>query len=258
MSVVDLPAGLLSSAFTHLFLSIHSSVPSPARHLPSTVQRTTLQSITITSRKESVKETEQRNWSEPAPATTTTTSISSPSTPTLSPTVSCAPSPPGQPSLLATLLARKKSIVTVPATKEVSPPLRGSSRSSPDRLPYLPHSPFHLFSYDLDEEPSPPALGKPSEESPKPTTPRSDGQQSTVTNEFKSFPSLQMSCFLLSQFPLLILAFCVCVCVGTSSEPLCISFVIHHFPSFQFFHLTASHLEFLDSYCHFSFLHVFS
>lgn len=185
MSVVDLPAGLLSSAFTHLFLSIHSSVPSPARHLPSTVQRTTLQSITITSRKESVKETEQRNWSEPAPATTTTTSISSPSTPTLSPTVSCAPSPPGQPSLLATLLARKKSIVTVPATKEVSPPLRGSSRSSPDRLPYLPHSPFHLFSYDLDEEPSPPALGKPSEESPKPTTPRSDGQQSTVTNEFK-------------------------------------------------------------------------
>uniref|UniRef100_A0AAX7VRJ7 Formin homology 2 domain containing 3a n=1 Tax=Astatotilapia calliptera TaxID=8154 RepID=A0AAX7VRJ7_ASTCA len=106
-------------------------------------------------------ETEQRNWSEPTSATTTTSSISSPSTPTLSPTVSCTHSPPGQPSLLATLLARKKSIVTVPATKEVSPPLRGSSRPSPDRLPYLPHSPFHLFSYDLDEEPSPPALGKP-------------------------------------------------------------------------------------------------
>lgn len=211
MSVVDLPAGLLSSAFTHLFLSIHSSVPSPARHLPSTVQRTTLQSITITSRKESVKETEQRNWSEPTSATTTTSSISSPSTPTLSPTVSCTHSPPGQPSLLATLLARKKSIVTVPATKEVSPPLRGSSRPSPDRLPYLPHSPFHLFSYDLDEEPSPPALGKPSEESPKPTTPRSDGQQSSPMNS-RSFPSLQMSCFLLCQFPLLLLAFFVCVC----------------------------------------------
>ncbi|XP_039461778.1 FH1/FH2 domain-containing protein 3 isoform X2 [Oreochromis aureus] len=158
---------------------------SPARHLPSTVQRTTLQSITITSRKESVKETEQRNWSEPTPATTTT-SISSPSTPTLSPTVSCTPSPPGQPSLLATLLARKKSIVTVPATKEVSPPLRGSSRPSPDRLPYLPHSPFHLFSYDLNEEPSPP---KPSEESPKPTSPRNGALTSYSSLSTPSTPT---------------------------------------------------------------------
>ncbi|CAI5690211.1 unnamed protein product [Oreochromis niloticus] len=158
---------------------------SPARHLPSTVQRTTLQSITITSRKESVKETEQRNWSEPTPATTTT-SISSPSTPTLSPTVSCTPSPPGQPSLLATLLARKKSIVTVPATKEVSPPLRGSSRPSPNRLPYLPHSPFHLFSYDLDEEPSPP---KPSEESPKPTSPRNGALTSYSSLSTPSTPT---------------------------------------------------------------------
>ncbi|CAI5690204.1 unnamed protein product [Oreochromis niloticus] len=157
----------------------------PARHLPSTVQRTTLQSITITSRKESVKETEQRNWSEPTPATTTT-SISSPSTPTLSPTVSCTPSPPGQPSLLATLLARKKSIVTVPATKEVSPPLRGSSRPSPNRLPYLPHSPFHLFSYDLDEEPSPP---KPSEESPKPTSPRNGALTSYSSLSTPSTPT---------------------------------------------------------------------
>ncbi|XP_065327260.1 FH1/FH2 domain-containing protein 3 isoform X3 [Pelmatolapia mariae] len=162
---------------------------SPARHLPSTVQRTTLQSITITSRKESVKETEQRNWSEPTPATTTTTSISSPSTPTLSPTVSCTPSPPGQPSLLATLLARKKSIVTVPATKEVSPPLRGSSHPSPDRLPYLPHSPFHLFSYDLDEEPSPPAPGKPSEESPKPTTSRNGALTSYSSLSTPSTPT---------------------------------------------------------------------
>uniref|UniRef100_I3JAT1 Formin homology 2 domain containing 3a n=1 Tax=Oreochromis niloticus TaxID=8128 RepID=I3JAT1_ORENI len=49
----------------------------------------------------------------------------------------------------------------------------------PNRLPYLPHSPFHLFSYDLDEEPSPP---KPSEESPKPTSPRSDGQNGALTS----------------------------------------------------------------------------
>uniref|UniRef100_A0A8C5EM26 FH1/FH2 domain-containing protein 3-like n=1 Tax=Gouania willdenowi TaxID=441366 RepID=A0A8C5EM26_GOUWI len=61
-------------------------------------------------------------------------------------------SPPTQPSLLVSLLARKRSVVTVPASKEVSPPLRGSTRPSPDRLPYLPHSPFHLFSYDLDED----------------------------------------------------------------------------------------------------------
>ncbi|XP_004547829.2 FH1/FH2 domain-containing protein 3 isoform X2 [Maylandia zebra] len=167
----------------------NETTSSPARHLPSTVQRTTLQSITITSRKESVKETEQRNWSEPTSATTTTSSISSPSTPTLSPTVSCTHSPPGQPSLLATLLARKKSIVTVPATKEVSPPLRGSSRPSPDRLPYLPHSPFHLFSYDLDEEPSPPALGKPSEESPKPTTPRNGALTSYSSLSTPSTPT---------------------------------------------------------------------
>lgn len=58
--------------------------------------------------------------------------------------------------------------------------MRGSSRPSPD-LPYLPHSPFHLFSYDLDEEPSPPASAKTSEESPKTTSPRSDGQQSSIS-----------------------------------------------------------------------------
>uniref|UniRef100_A0A665T5B0 Formin homology 2 domain containing 3a n=1 Tax=Echeneis naucrates TaxID=173247 RepID=A0A665T5B0_ECHNA len=96
----------------------------------------------------------------------------SPSAPTSSPPVSSPLSPPAQPSLLATLLARKRSVVTVPATKEVSPPLRGSSRSSPERLPYLPHSPFHLFSYDLDEEPSSPAPTKPTEDSPKATSPR--------------------------------------------------------------------------------------
>ncbi|XP_029976502.1 FH1/FH2 domain-containing protein 3 isoform X2 [Salarias fasciatus] len=142
---------------------------SPARPLPSTLHRTTLQSITITSRKGCLKEDEQRNRTEPPP--------SSPAPPP----APCPASPPAQPSLLATLLARKRSIVTVPATKEVSPPMRGSSRPSPDRLPYLPHSPFHLFSYDLDEEPSPPppppppSLAKPSEEPSKTTPPRNGG-----------------------------------------------------------------------------------
>ncbi|XP_051520026.1 FH1/FH2 domain-containing protein 3 isoform X2 [Myxocyprinus asiaticus] len=56
-----------------------------------------------------------------------------------------------QPSLLATLLARRKSSISVPPTNEVSPPLRGSARPR-DHLPYLPHSPFFLFSYDVEEE----------------------------------------------------------------------------------------------------------
>ncbi|TKS65570.1 FH1/FH2 domain-containing protein 3 [Collichthys lucidus] len=144
------------------------SPPSPARHPSSTVHRTTLQSITITSRKENVKEEEHRNRSEPPPALP----LRSPSTPTPPLPISSPLSPPAETSLLASLLARKRSIVSVPATKEVVPPLRGSSRPSPDRLPYLPHSPFHLFSYDLHEEPSPPAPAKPSEESPKTTSPR--------------------------------------------------------------------------------------
>ncbi|XP_067267426.1 FH1/FH2 domain-containing protein 3 isoform X4 [Chanodichthys erythropterus] len=52
-----------------------------------------------------------------------------------------------QPSLLASLLAHRKSSVSVPASNEISPPLRGSAH-----LPYLPHSPFFLFSYDVEEE----------------------------------------------------------------------------------------------------------
>lgn len=160
-----------TKSFIHLFLSIHSCVPSPTRHLQSVVHRTTVQSITITSRKENIKEEEQRNQTEPLPAPT----LHCPSTRTSSPPISSPLSPPAQTSLLASLLARKKSIVTVPATREVSPPSRCSSRPSPDRLPYLPHSPFHLFSYDLNEEPSPPSPAKPSEESPKTTSPRSDG-----------------------------------------------------------------------------------
>ncbi|XP_068432524.1 FH1/FH2 domain-containing protein 3 isoform X2 [Clinocottus analis] len=148
------------------------------RHLPSIVHRTTVQSITITSRKENINEEEQRNRTEPPPAAT----LHSPSTPTLSPPVFSPLSPPAQPSFLASLLARKRSIVTVPATKEVSPPSRGSSRATPERLPYMPHSPFHLFSYDLDEEPSPPAPPKPTEEPPKATSPRNGG--------LMSYPSL--------------------------------------------------------------------
>ncbi|XP_049890914.1 FH1/FH2 domain-containing protein 3 isoform X2 [Epinephelus moara] len=153
------------------------------RHLPSIVHRTTVQSITITSRKENIKEEEQRNWTEPPPAPT----LHSPSTPTISPPVSSPLSPPAQPSLLATLLARKRSIITVPATKEVSPPSRGSTRPSPEHLPYLPHSPFHLFSYDLDEEPSPPA--PPIEESPKTTSPRNGGLSSYSSLSSPSTPT---------------------------------------------------------------------
>ncbi|XP_058608985.1 FH1/FH2 domain-containing protein 3 isoform X3 [Onychostoma macrolepis] len=60
-----------------------------------------------------------------------------------------APPPPdsAQPSLLANLLARRRSSVSVPPSNEISPPLRGSAH-----LPYLPHSPFFLFSYDLEEQ----------------------------------------------------------------------------------------------------------
>ncbi|XP_042362501.1 LOW QUALITY PROTEIN: FH1/FH2 domain-containing protein 3-like [Plectropomus leopardus] len=159
---------------------------SPARHLPSIVHRTTVQSITITSRKENIKEEEQRNRTEAPPAPT----LHSPSTPTPSPPGSEArSSPPAQPSLLASLLARKRSIVTVPAAKEVSPSSRGSSRPSPEHLPYLPHSPFHLFSYDLDEEPSPPAPPKPSEESPKTTSPRNGGLTSYSSLSSPSTPT---------------------------------------------------------------------
>ncbi|KAM9496760.1 FH1/FH2 domain-containing protein 3 [Clarias gariepinus] len=55
------------------------------------------------------------------------------------------------PSLLASLLARHKSSITVPPCSEMTPPLRGSTRPQ-KLLPYVPHSPFHLFSYDIEEE----------------------------------------------------------------------------------------------------------
>uniref|UniRef100_UPI003AAF894C FH1/FH2 domain-containing protein 3-like n=1 Tax=Centroberyx gerrardi TaxID=166262 RepID=UPI003AAF894C len=142
------------------------TTPSLARNHASSVHRATLQSITITSRNvEKLKEEEKRNRTEPP------TSTPPPPPPLPAPlTIRSSSSPPAQPSLLAALLARKRSAVTVPATKEVSPPSRGSSRPSPDRLPYLPHAPFHLFSYDLDEEPK--------EETPKATSPRNGGVKS--------------------------------------------------------------------------------
>lgn len=55
------------------------------------------------------------------------------------------------PSLLASLLARHKSSITVPPCSEMTPPLRGSTRPQ-KLLPYVPHTPFHLFSYDIKEE----------------------------------------------------------------------------------------------------------
>ncbi|KAK3525827.1 hypothetical protein QTP70_010316 [Hemibagrus guttatus] len=55
------------------------------------------------------------------------------------------------PSLLETLLAERRSSVTVPPCSEMTPPLPGSTH--PQRLlPYIPQSPFHLFSYDIEEE----------------------------------------------------------------------------------------------------------
>ncbi|XP_077404201.1 FH1/FH2 domain-containing protein 3 isoform X3 [Vanacampus margaritifer] len=125
------------------FLPSQSS-SSPVRHLPSIIQRT-IQSITITSKP--IHERDPGNWKESHPAST----VSSPSTPISPPPM---PSPLSAPSLLAALLARKRVTSTVPATKEVSPPLRGGLYPSPEHLPYKPHSPFHLFSYDMDEETS--------------------------------------------------------------------------------------------------------
>lgn len=207
--------------------SVHSSVSSPDRPLPSVVHRTTLQSITITSKMENIKE-EQRNRPEPLPSTTFDSPTAQPS----SLPVSSPLSPPAQPSLLASLLARKRSIVTVPATKEVSPPLRGSSRPSPDHLPYLPHSPFHLFSYDLDEEPSPPAPAKPSEEAQKMTSPRSEGRPKLSHEALAAFlASLRCRTFLLSP-P---------TSVSAVSAPAWIS--LHHFSYF----ITSHFLQFFSA-----------
>lgn len=180
MGSVILPHNYLVHFICSFLLFIHSSVPRTARHRPPIVQRTTLQSITIITRKENIKEEEQRNWTVPPAAST----LHPPSALISSPPVSSPVSPQAPPSLLATLLARKRPVITVPATTEISPPPRGCSRSSPERLPYLPQSPFHLFSYDLDEEPSPPAPA--CEETNKTTPPRSDGGKSS-TSSFQLF-----------------------------------------------------------------------
>lgn len=174
------PHGAIFLLPTVRSFSMHSSVSCTARPPPSILQRTTIQRISISSKKDNLTE-EPRNRAEPPPPPIR----HSPSTPTSSPPVPSPVSPPSQPSLLASLLARKRSIVTVPATKEVSPPSRGSSCLSPDRLPYLPHSPFHLFSYDLDEEPS-----KSVGESPKETSPRSDRQCNSKPRSSPRFSGL--------------------------------------------------------------------
>lgn len=206
------------------------SVSSQAKAPTSTVHRTTLQSVTITSRKLNLKEDERRSLAEPSPSDS-----------------SSLPSPPSQnpPSLLATLLARKRSIVIVPATKEVSPPLRGTSRPSPERLPYLPHSPFHLFSYDLEEEAPPAAHPNRSEESSRPPSPRSGGERRSC---------LQQDYLLTCTFPLLLFP---ALAFGTSwdffSAPLSL---VRHLLFSQFFSRFSTWQLHVLSFCHLSRLHV--
>ncbi|KAL7868893.1 hypothetical protein SRHO_G00102770 [Serrasalmus rhombeus] len=84
-----------------------------------------------------------------------------------------------QPSLLASLLARRKSCVSVPSCSEVSPsrPLQ--------RLPYLPHSPFHLFSYDMQEEEEPSQRSGGRSFSAAPSTPtKQQSDRPSVAPEF--------------------------------------------------------------------------
>ncbi|XP_063041163.1 FH1/FH2 domain-containing protein 3 [Engraulis encrasicolus] len=87
-----------------------------------------------------------------------------------------------QPSLLASLLARRKSSIRVPsstATAEVTArPLANG------RLPYLPHSPFHLFSYDLEEDTT-----KDKEEETKRSPGRSPQQSGDRNGKFVNPPS---------------------------------------------------------------------
>ncbi|KAM6958894.1 LOW QUALITY PROTEIN: FH1/FH2 domain-containing protein 3-like [Aplochiton taeniatus] len=131
------------------------------------------------------------------------------------------PDPPAEPSLLATLLARKNSIVTIPATTEVSPPHRGTSRPSPDRLPYLPHSPFHLFSYDMDEEPSPPQSAKQNQEIFRNAADRNGGQKSYPATGSPATPtnSRILTRYVISSFWVLMVSLYVWFCVGCFSPP---------------------------------------
>ncbi|XP_061672461.1 FH1/FH2 domain-containing protein 3 [Syngnathoides biaculeatus] len=165
------------------FLSSQSS-SSSVRHLPSIIQRT-IQSITITSKP--AHERDPGNWKESPPAN----APSSPLTPMSPPPVTPPPmpSPLSPPSLLAALLARKRVTSTVPATKEVGPPLRGTSYPSPEHPPYKPHSPFLLFSYDLDEETSPQSPSKTCVQSDNTTPPRNGGLTSYSTQSSPSTPT---------------------------------------------------------------------
>ncbi|KAM8883020.1 FH1/FH2 domain-containing protein 3 isoform 1-T1 [Synchiropus picturatus] len=140
----------------------------------SIVYRTTVKSVNITSRNETVTDTDE---------TAASTSLHSPPPSPKSP--HDISSPQAQPSLLASLLARKRSVVIVPATKEVSRPLRGSTCSSSDYVPYKPHSPFHLFSYDLDEQ----TPDKTSEDS-KVTPPRNGGLAAYTSLSTPSTPTM--------------------------------------------------------------------
>ncbi|XP_041100661.1 FH1/FH2 domain-containing protein 3 isoform X3 [Polyodon spathula] len=62
-------------------------------------------------------------------------------------------SPP--PSVLFSLLANRKSLTTTSRTGSQGSSANITPAVSPtvEKLPYLPHSPFHLFSYDFDEPP---------------------------------------------------------------------------------------------------------
>ncbi|XP_058878925.1 FH1/FH2 domain-containing protein 3-like isoform X3 [Acipenser ruthenus] len=62
-------------------------------------------------------------------------------------------SPP--PSVLSSLLANRKLLTTTSRTGSQGSSANITPAASPtvEKLPYLPHSPFHLFSYDFDEPP---------------------------------------------------------------------------------------------------------
>ncbi|XP_066572092.1 FH1/FH2 domain-containing protein 3 isoform X2 [Amia ocellicauda] len=72
-----------------------------------------------------------------------------------------------QPSILASLLASRKSPINPTTTPPRSCSQGSSANITPavsptiEKLPYLPHSPFHLFSYDFDEPP--PSVAKDTE-----------------------------------------------------------------------------------------------
>nr|XP_061838395.1 FH1/FH2 domain-containing protein 3-like isoform X1 [Nerophis lumbriciformis] len=127
----------VSEESDEVFLESSPSGSSPVRLLPSIIQRT-VQSITITSGPLQ----EQDGWRGSPPPM--------PPPPPL-------PAPLSPPSLLAGLLARKRVISTVPASREVSP---STSHPSPEGLPYRPHTQFHLFSYDLDQGTDSPASSR--------------------------------------------------------------------------------------------------